>query len=415
MTASTSYLPKWSMLLGNLCEHYDTALFSLLSPFLAPLFFPHQDPLIALILTYCMIPLGMIARPLGSLIFGYIGDMRGRRESLAIALTGMAFVTVCIGLLPTYDQAGVLAPIFLSLCRILQNFFGAGEVIGGAIYLIENTPKSQEDITSSFYNASTVAGALLASLGVSILCTFNIVQECWRLLYLLGFLTGIFGALLRMSISKHSNLPSNPLVPQWRKVFNTCWNRRQALFTIAIASGFSYACYMLALVMMNSFIPLVASTTNSEMMNLNTILLIVDMLLLIACGPLAYRFPREKMMIFSGILATLIGFPLFWFLKGASLAIVILIRLCFVMIGVWFSAPFYSWSQSLVPPSDRYTVISFAYAIGTQILGGPTIVISLWLFQQTDWIISAALYWMILGLLASYCIAKQKVIVCQEA
>jgi MFS family permease len=401
-------LSKWSLLLGNLFEHYDTALFSLLSPFLAPLFFPGQDPLIALILTYCIIPLGMIARPLGSLVFGYIGDTRGRKKALVISLTGMAIITVFMGFLPTYQHVGFLAPIFLSIGRIFQNFFGAGETMGGAIFLIEHTPESHKDITSSFYNASTVAGVLLASVGVSLLGAFNLVQEYWRLLYLLGFPTVFFAILIRMKITLEAPLINTSPSSSIKFMLTTCWTKRDALITIAIAAGFSYASYTMALVMINGFVPLVTSISKIEMMHLNTILLAIDFLLLPLFGIISNRFSREKMMIVSGALAMLSGVPLFWFLQGASLFAVIFIRLSLVIIGVWFSAPFHSWAQNLVPSSYRYTVISFAYAIGSQLLGGPTAAISLWLYQKTGWIVSVAWYWMLLGLFASYLIAKQE-------
>lgn len=414
MSHQISALSKWSMLLGNLFEHYDTALFSLLSPFLAPLFFPGQDPLTALILTYCIIPLGMIARPIGALVFGYIGDIHGRKEALVLALTGMSIITAFMGFMPTYHQVGLLAPILLSFGRIFQNFFAAGETMGGAIYLIENTSESHKDITSSVYNASTVAGILLASIGVSVLCTFDIVQECWRFLYFFGCSTALFAALLRLKINLKSSLlqstsylqisPSSSI----RTFLKTCWNKRSVIITIAIASGFSYATYTLALIMMNGFVPLVSSISKIEMMHLNTILLSVDFVSLPLFGLLANKFSREKMMILSSGLAMVTGIPLFWFLDGAPLFTVILIRLSVVIIGVWFSAPFHSWSQQLVPSSYRYTVISFGYALGSQLLGGPTAAISLWLFQKTNWIISAAWYWMLLGLLASYFIAKQE-------
>lgn len=410
MTDRLSSFSKWSMLLGNLFEHYDSALFSLLSPFIAPLFFPGQDPLTALILTYCIIPLGMIARPIGSLVFGYIGDTRGRKEALVLSLSGMALITGLMGFMPTYQQVGLFAPIFLSGGRILQNFFAAGETIGGAIYLVENTPESQKDMTSSFYNASTVAGYLLASIGVSVLCVFNIVQECWRLLYVFGCSTAVFAILLRAKITLNSSILQSSPVSSIKFVLKTCWNSRSALVTIAIASGFSYATYTLSLVMMNGFVPLVTSISKMEMMHLNTILFAIDLLLLPLFGLLANYYSREKMMVISGLLALLTGFPLFWILEGASLVTVIFIRLIPVIIGVWFSAPFHSWSQNLVPSSYRYTVISFAYAIGSQLLGGPTAAISLWLFQKTNWIVSAAWYWMLLGLLASYFIAKQEAV-----
>lgn len=396
------------MLLGNLFEHYDAALFSLLSPFLAPLFFPGQDRITALILTYCIIPLGMAARPIGSLIFGYIGDAHGRKEALVLSLSGMAVVTACMGFMPTYQQAGMLAPVLLSLGRILQNFFAAGETIGGAIYLIENAPESEKDMTSSYYNASTIAGILTASFGVSILCGLNLVEECWRVLYFLGCSTAIFAVLLRVKMTLHPAPLASSLASSGKFVLSACWKSRQALVTIAVASGFSYASYTLAFVMINGFVPLVTSVSTEQMMHLNTVFLGFDFLLLPIFGLLARRFSRDRMMMIAGALAAISGFPLFWLLQGASLAAVILVRFSLVLIGVWFSAPFYSWAQSLVPASGRYTVISFAYAIGSQLLGGPSAAISLWLFQKTEWVVSAGLFWMVLGLAASYLIAKQE-------
>lgn len=401
------------MLLGNLFEHYDAALFTLLSPFFAPLFFPGQDPVTALLLTYCIIPLGMAARPIGSLVFGYIGDTRGRKQALVISLLGMAIVTGCMGFLPTYHQAGIFAPILLSVGRILQNFFGSGETMGGAIYLIENVPESQKDIMSSYFNASTIAGILIASFGVSIICGLNLVQECWRILYFLGCSTAVFAVLLRLRMSFHSiaDTPKASGCSSFKFILKTCWESRQALITIAIASGFSYASYSIALVTMNGFVPLVTSITKDEMMHLNTVLLCLDFLLLPFFGLIAKRFSRERMMITAGILAATTGIPLFWLLEGASLGLVVLIRLCLVMIGVWFSAPFHSWAQQLVPPERRYTVISFAYALGSQLLGGPSAAISLWMFQKTDWAVCVGLYWMALGLLTSFLIAKQRALV----
>lgn len=397
-------------MLGNLFEHYDAALFSLLSPFLAPLFFPNHDPLTALIFTYCIIPLGMMARPLGALIFGYIGDTHGRKEALALSLSGMAIITGLMGFLPTYFQVGILAPILLSIGRIFQNFFTAGEVMGGAIYLLENSPESQKNMISSLYDSSKIAGVLLASAGVSILCCMNSIQDYWRILYFSGCFTAVFVAFLRVKVSFNSffALSSHTTESSLKFILKSCWKERQALMAIAVASGFSYASYTLSLVMMNGFVPLVSNVSKTEMMHLNTILLGTDFVLLPLFGILSNKFSREKMMMLSGVIAMISGFPLFWLINGASLTTVICIRLLLVMIGVWFSAPFHAWSQTLVSAPHRYTVISFGYALGSQILGGPTAAISLWLFQKTNWIVSAGWYWMILGLLASYCVYKQK-------
>lgn len=408
-TQKISSLTKWSIFLGNMFEHYDTALFSILSPFLAPLFFPGKDPVTALFLTYCIIPLGMIVRPIGSLFFGYIGDRYGRKKALIISLSGMAVATACIGFLPTHQHVGILAPVLLSLGRIFQNFFASGETMGGAICLIEGVPEKQKDMTSSYFNASTIAGILLASFGVSILCGFNVVQDCWRILYFLGCSTAIFAIFLRAKMVEpnHLNEMKKSNDSSLKFILTTCWDNRQALFTIAIAAGFSYACYTLALVTMNGFIPLVTSITKEKMLHLNSILLCMDFLLLPFFGFVAQKFSREKVMIASGLIAAITGVPLLWFLDGTTLLVVIVIRFLLVIIGVSFSAPFNSWAQQLVDPSHRYTVISFAYAIGSQIFGGPSAAIALWLFQKTNWIPSIGIYWMGLGLLTACLIAKQ--------
>jgi MFS family permease len=402
-----SRLSKWSVLLGNLLEHYDTALFSLLSPFLAPLFFPQHDSLTALILTYAIIPLGMIARPLGSLALGYIGDTWGRKEALALSLIGMATVTGCMTFLPVYQQVGILAPLLLSVGRIFQNFFAAGEVMGGAIYLMESSSDAQQDLMSGLYNASTVAGILLASLGVSLLCLSDHVQTYWRLLYLFGCSTALVACLLRVNLNFTSSI-QNRFSSSFKRSLQACWEMKQAFMTIAVAAGFSYASYTMALVMINGLIPLISPVTKDEMMHLNTLMLLIDFLLLPLFGLLARRFSREKMMILSAGLAVLSGVPLMGVLQGALFPVVILVRLCLILIGVCFSAPFYAWSQTLVPASCRYTVLSLAYAMGSQLIGAHTATLSLWLFQKTHWIASVAGYWMVLGLISSILIAKQR-------
>ncbi|HEV8050901.1 MAG TPA: MFS transporter, partial [Parachlamydiaceae bacterium] len=129
----------WSTCLGNFFEHYDTTLYAFLAPFLAPLIFPQADQITGLILMYAIIPFGMLARPLGAFVFGYIGDNYGRQRALFFTLAGMSLVTGCIALSPTYSQAGMIAPLIFCLGRMVQNFFAAGEAMGGAIYLLENS------------------------------------------------------------------------------------------------------------------------------------------------------------------------------------------------------------------------------------------------------------------------------------
>ncbi len=379
----TKRLSACSVCLGNLFEHYDTALFSYLSPFLAPIIFPKEDPITALILTYAIIPLGMLARPLGALVFGYIGDFYGRKQALFLTLAGMAFMSGCIALSPTYLQVGILAPIFFCICRIMQNFFAAGEIMGGAIFLLENAPAKHRDLLSSLYSSSTMAGHILASFGVYLLSDS---QSGWRALYLAGCITALFGLIVRRLC------PDAPAAEK-ASPYALLWNYRQPLLYIAITSGFAYANYSIALVLMNGFLPIVTSLTPAEVMQINTYLLIFDFCALPCCGWLASKIPREILMLASCVGVILCAIPLMMSLEGASLLDVIIVRVILVIFGVAFFAPYHAWAGTLVPPSCRYAVISFGYALGSQIIGGPTAAIGLWCYKQTSIVSSISWYW----------------------
>ena len=339
----------WSAGLGNLFEHYDTALFGFLSVFLAPLIFPEKDPVTALILTYAMIPLGMLARPLGALVFGYIGDQYGRKQALFLSLGGMAVISGCIAFTPTFAQVGIIAPIIFGLGRVLQNFLAAGETMGGAIFLLENVPEKKHDVFSGLYNATTIGGILFASAAVSLIGYYEVVDWGWRLLYIIGCLTAFFGFLIRSRLpdstwesAKSSKVTGKESLTNSLKMF---WTHRKALAMVALGSGFAYANYSMALVLLNGFIPLVSTVTKVEMMSLNTALLVIDFLALPFFGWLSSKISREKVMLSATLGVVLTGIPLFMLLPTASLLGIFAIRLCFVFFGVAYFAPFHAWAQ----------------------------------------------------------------------
>lgn len=390
----------WNAYIGNLFEHYDTALFGLLSPFLAPLIFPQHDPISALILTYAMIPLGIVSRPIGSLVFGWIGDRYGRNQALFLTLSGMAVVSGMIALSPTYNQVGFFAPLIFCVGRVLQNFFAAGETMGGALLLLENASAKQHDLLSGLYNASTMGGYLLASLFVFWLSQCDWIDPGWRFLYLGGCITVLFGIVARRA---HSTWPDSKVSGS---IFSVCWMYRKVLIYIAICSGFGAACYSVAFVLLNGLLPLVSPVTKREIMELNTYLVLLDFLALPFFGWVASKISREKLMLAAALSAVALALPLFFLLEGASVFGILVVRISFVMIGVAFFAPFQAWAGSLIPSHARYTVLSLGYALGSQILGSPTAVFSLWCFQKTGSVLSVAWYWMALGIASSISLAR---------
>jgi MFS family permease len=403
MSRSSIYT-RFVGIIGNIFEHYDNALFGLLAPFVSTLFFEKSDPLTALILTYGMLPLGIFFRPLGSLFFGWIGDRYGRKQALCASLMGMAVSTMAMGCLPTYASAGIFAPLFLALCRILQNFCAAGENVGGAIFILEHSEERQKNLVSSIYNASTIAGILIASFLVT-LCSIHFKDmQFWRWLYWSGGLTALIALLLRFKFSESKEYISarkSTIKPY--EILRQNWKPLLAIISVA---GFSYTTYSLPFTFMNGFIPLVTSITKSEAVQMNTFLLLIDMCALPLFGYLATRVSKEKIMLCSALFTLFSSFPFLYFLPLASLTVLILIRTIIVLCGVAFSATYYSWIQELVAPQHRYTILSIGHAIGSQLIGAPTSAVSLWLFQKTGWSGAPAFYLMITSSLAALVIYR---------
>jgi len=377
-----------SLLTGNVLEHYDTALFALLTPKLAPLFFPKDDPVVALILTYAMIPLGLIAKPLGALFFGRLSDVKGRKHALLLSLFGMSVATCGFAVVPSFDDVGPISALFLAVLRLLQSFFASGESISGAILLLEKSPQGKHTFLSSLWDSATVGGILLASFAVMVM---NLADFNWRWLYLIGSGSAFIGFILRFT------LPDSEEEREEVSLKMVIYTYRKEIALIALNSGFSYASYMVALVLMNALIPLVSPHAYEVSIAVNTALLVFDMLLLPMIGYLSSRLEREKIMQMSAFAAVILGIPAFMLLEGASFALMLGIRMLFVIIGVGFSASFHAWCQHLIPKAHRGLAISFGYSLGTQALGAGSAALSLWLYKSTGSLMLASSYWVLLA------------------
>lgn len=381
---------RLATMIGNLLGHYDTALYGLVAPFIAPLFFKTQDPLTALILTYAITPLGILTRPLGSLFFGWLSDVRGRKDALFYSLMGMAMTTALIGMLPTYAQIGSLAPSLLACGRMLQGFFSAGESASSSIAVMESTPVDRRSWISSWYDVSSVSGMLIASALASCFYTQ------WRILFIGGSLTALFGLMLRskMPIINHASEKRMPIM-------KAVLENKKALVSIALASGFSYITYAMAFTLMNVYAPLVSKVTQKEMMAIHTPLLIVDMALLPGFGWLAHRFGRNKIMLIGALSSASLALPLFAYLENASMISVLFVRFAIVVFGVAFAAPYHAWKVEQIPSAYRCTLLAMGCTLGAKLIGAPVSAVCLSLYQMTGIVWAPGIYLVVFGLLGA--------------
>lgn len=392
--------------LGNFLEHYDQTLFTLVAPCLASLFFSELPYLPSLIATFAIACLGVFTYPLGSLFFGRIGDRRGRETALFFTMMGMAAATVAIGCLPTSHRAGGYAWLLLACLRCLQDFFIAGESKGSAIFLLEQTRQSARGFMSGLADASSMFGILAASGLVTLFSAYGILEQNWRWLFWLGGLTALAAMALR---SLRSGAPSIDEGKSQESLYAVLWRERRPLIAIVLASGFSYTTYIFPFAFMTSFAPLISDLKSAEMLKLNTLLLVADMLLLPLFGLLTKKIAGYKMMGLAALALSLLAFPLFSLLYQPSELNVVIVRVTIVILGVAFAAPFHMWALSIVPQERRYTVISFGYAIGSKLIGIPSLAISFWLYHKTESLLAPATYLCFASLLAAGAIWKTSV------
>lgn len=381
--------------IGNVLEHYDQALYGFLIPFLAPLFFPSFNPIYSLIAAYALLPVGLISKPLGAYVFGRIGDRWGRNISLSITLIGMALATAAMGFLPTFDQAGWLAPALLACGRLFQNFFAAGETTGGALFLLEKTKEDRRGWMSSLFDASGIGGILLAALAAA-----SVGMTHWRFLFWLGGLSGVAGWIIRRHAidTGLSNRMSRAL--KKRDWFS--------IAALAIVSGFSYGNYYLLSTFLNGYLPLVSQVDVQSALYVNTALLIIDFFLLPCFGWWSLRVEKETLMLVATILSAALAIPLFVLLDGATVWVAALVRIFLTILGVCLAAPYHAWAMEIAPVERRFTVCALGSAIGSRLIGAPMPAIGLWVYQKTGWVASPALPLVVTALLAAGTISYLK-------
>lgn len=390
-------------LLGNVLDHYDTALYGFLAPFIAPLIFPETSFINALIKTYGLMSLSLITRPLGAWYFGRYSQKYGLKASLSKSLIGLSVITFAMGLLPSYETAHEIAPIMLSILRLLQGFFGAGESSLAPFFIIGFANKKKRGLMDSIYGSTVVLGELLASLAALLVSVSDSPWFYWRIPFLLSAFTGLIGIILRRTVVEDEiKRPNAPPFDLW-----SSFKCSKLVFAKIIAvSGMSYITYAIPFVFFNNFIPHITSITLSDMMMLNTSLLALDMLLAPLFGLLADRVEHWRFMLSMALLLFIFALPIFYFLSGASQLFVTLSRIFIVLIGLGFSAPMHAWFMTQLKGPEFYALTGIAYAIGSQTLGRTTPALCLFLYQITNNSIAPAFYIMFVCSLALMALFK---------
>src|SRR5262245_62764969 len=194
--------------LGTVFEWYDFYLYATLAPFFAALFFPKGNDTAALLAAFATYAAGFLVRPFGAIVFGRVGDLVGRKYTFLVTITVMGAATFLVGLLPTYDSIGMLAPILLVSLRLLQGLALGGEYGGAATYVAEHADTHRRGYATSWIQTTATLGFFLA-LAVILLCRKGIGIDAdafklwgWRLPFLVSIILLAFSIYIRLKLNE---------------------------------------------------------------------------------------------------------------------------------------------------------------------------------------------------------------------
>jgi MHS family proline/betaine transporter-like MFS transporter len=404
-----------SCMIGNALEWYDFALYGYFATILSGLFFPSKDSFASLMATFSVFAAGFIMRPLGAIVFGHIGDKSGRKEALLWSIYLMTIPTALIGLLPTYDQAGWVAPALLTLIRLLQGLSMGGEFTGSMIFIVEHTDPKKRAYSGSFAPFSLLIGVLAGS-AVATLISIMLTHEQmlswgWRVPFLLSVIGGVVGSYMRRTLSdpekftemkENHRLCSIPLVEVFKEHFSKVLV--VLLVDLMVAIGFFTVVSFIV-----SHLSAVIGLPKSTALFINTCSMTVCAVVIPIAGWVADRIGRKTVMASAALAFAVLGYPLFLGFAVDGVIIPLLCHMTFgVLLGVYF-APIPAVLVEIFPVSARYTGVSIAHNLSMTIFGGTVPIIALAFVQYTGHHASPAYYLIFAAvgsLIGIYCLKR---------
>ena len=403
-------------IVGTVMEWYEFSAYIMMSSIIAPLFFPSLDKEISIIAALATFAVGFLMRPLGAIIFGFLGDRIGRKATLVLSILVMGGASFLIGVIPTYTQIGIFAPIILLILRLLQGLSIGGEIGGGVTYLIEHVPKGNRSFASGILVSGVFMSAVLASVITSGLNHYLSHQELvswgWRLPFLLSIIITVIGLYIRtktketpvfMSLKNNNLISSNPL----KLLFSTASNRKLILNVFGIQCMAAVLIY-LVFILMPVYVSTYLNYKLSYGLAWNAVSLIFLCLTSIIFGALADYFSPVKTILVGAIIILIAIFPSYKYIIAHPNHF-FLIQIFLAVPGGMIFGPLYMLSSAVFSPLFRYTAFSICYNLGVAIFGGTAPLIVALFARKWGIIDFSAYYLMIMTLISIYSLWKLRI------
>ena len=383
---------------GSTIEWYDFFIYGTAAALVFPkLFFPEADPLTGVLLSFSTFAVGFLARPVGGIIFGAVGDRIGRKRTLAIALIIMGAGTTLVGLMPTYATLGAAAPIILTVLRFIQGLAVGGQWGGAVLIATENSPRNRRGFYGSFAQLGVPVAVILSNVLFlileSTLSTSQFASWGWRIPFLLSVILIAVGLYVQVRLEETA---------AFAEVQRTNTTVRAPLLDviatypkqILLAAG-AFVCingtFYILITYIISYGKLIGVSSNTMLYGV-LISAVFGFFAILGFAALSDRWGRRGLYIAGAALLGLWGFPLFWLVNTKSTILIwlaLLVGQIFLSMMYGPQAAFYS---ELFGTRVRYSGASLGYQIGAVFGGGLATIIAAALYEATKTSLSISVY-----------------------
>ncbi|MDA3625680.1 MFS transporter [Saccharopolyspora sp. WRP15-2] len=392
-----------SSILGTTIEWYDFFLYGMAASLVfGQLYFPGHDPAVGTLLAFATFAVGFVARPVGGLIFGHIGDRIGRKKTLVTTMMIMGVATFLIGLVPTYDDIGILAPILLVLCRVAQGVAIGGEWGGAVLLAVEYAGPRRKGLYGSWPQVGLALGLLLGT-GAFLLLSAAMDEAAflaygWRIAFLFSVVLVLIGMFVRLKVMEtpaFTAMRSNQeaaTVPA-AELLRDRFSRRHLLLGMGsrLAEGVAFNTWGVFIL---SYGVKSLGLHYSDLLRVVLVCSAVMVVFIPLFGHCSDRWGSRKTFALGAMIFTVLAYPVFGLFETRSL--VVLTAALLIIFGVAYPlmyGPQAALYCDLFPTKVRYTGISLVYQLSGIFASGltPLILASLLAIGGTPWLMVAYL------------------------
>ena len=372
--------------LGGALEFYDFTIYALFAPYLSQHFFANTNPLIGLINTFAVFALGYLARPVGGLFFGHLGDKLGRKSAFSLAVFIMATATLFMGCLPDYQSMGIMAPILLIGLRLIQGFSVGGEIPGAAVFIMEHIPQKKRGASIGVVFMSITLGNTLGA-GVGLVLTRLLSEEQmmlwgWRVPFVVGFFLGIISYVIRkktietpifIAMKREQQIQRIPLLTLLKSSKNQLIS---AFFLTAVTSSIISLFLYLPTYLAN-----ILKVNLSYAYLINLIAFFSFALITAFFGWLSDQVQRKKLLLMGASLLILSAYPLFCGLTSFGEQFIWVFILAISLFGGMINGSYVILITESFPANLRYSGVGLSYSLGVAVFGGIAPLVFTWLIH----------------------------------